>query len=253
MAADDYLKGILLRESVDTRAESPVRAVQGQLMPALNHWAGEYLRSVSPSGSFAKGTANKSGTDIDLFISLHSHTPGTLNNIYDTLAQKMTAIGLAPRKQNVSISVRVGNVDVDLVPARRQDNVGEDHSLYKRRGDTWMKTNVATRVALVRNGGRTAETRILKLWRNQKGLDFLSFYLELTTIEALRGKGPGTLSANVWTVFSYLRDNILSARVVDPANTNNVISDDLAVDEKRAIKRAVEAALAAKDWGEIVR
>ena len=58
MAADDYLKGILLRESVDTRAESPVRAVQGQLMPALNHWAGEYLRSVSPSGSFAKGTAN---------------------------------------------------------------------------------------------------------------------------------------------------------------------------------------------------
>jgi len=41
--------------------------------------------SISPSGSFAKGTANRSGTDIDLFISLSESTPETLKEIYDSL------------------------------------------------------------------------------------------------------------------------------------------------------------------------
>jgi hypothetical protein len=53
-------------------------------------------------------------------------------------------------------------------------------------------------------------------------------------------------------VLQYLRDNFSSARVVDPANTNNVISDDLTVAEKRAIRQAAEAALKAKKWNEIV-
>ena len=43
------------------------------------------MLSISPSGSFAKGTANRSGTDIDLFISLSESTPETLKEIYDSL------------------------------------------------------------------------------------------------------------------------------------------------------------------------
>jgi len=64
MSADDYLQGILQREVVDTSAYSPVRGVQSRLQPAIQEWAGNLLLGVSPSGSFAKGTANHSGTDI---------------------------------------------------------------------------------------------------------------------------------------------------------------------------------------------
>ena len=77
MTADEYLQTILQREAVDTGIYSPVRGVQSQLQPAIQEWAGGYLLSVTPSGSFAKGTANHSGTDIDLFISLAQHTPNT--------------------------------------------------------------------------------------------------------------------------------------------------------------------------------
>lgn len=252
MTADLYLQQILIREAVDTGAYSPVRSVQGLLQPAITAWAGGFLNSITPSGSFAKGTANNSGTDIDLFISLTQSTPNTLKEIYDTLCRKMTEIGLTPRRQNVSVNVKVNGYDVDLVPAKRQGLYSSDHSLYRRKADTWTKTNVATHIAHVSQSGRTNEVRILKLWRNQKGLEFPSFYLELTTINALSGTRQ-SLSDGVFTVFRYLRDTFPGARVVDPANTNNIISDDLTAAERGRVRDAAAAALAATDWNQIVR
>lgn len=251
MSADTYLQTILAREAVDMSPLSPVRGVQATISPLIRAWAGTQLVSINPSGSFAKGTANRSGTDIDLFISLAVDTTNPLKEIYESLAKRLQENGYTPRRQNVSLNIRVGGTDVDLVPAKRQDNVSEDHSLYRRRADTWTKTNVVKHIAHVRAGGRIAETRVLKLWRNQKGLNFPSFYLELTVIAALAGK-VGTVSSNVWTVFQYLRDPFSNARVVDPANTNNIISDDLTVSDKAKVKAAAERALAAKDWSEIV-
>jgi len=252
LSADSYLQNILSREAVDTGIFSPVRGVQTTIEPVIREWAGGFLSSLSPSGSFAKGTANKSGTDIDLFISLSSATTETLKDIYESLFKKMSQSGYNPKRQNVSINVRVNGYDVDLVPAKRQDTYSDDHSLYRRRADTWTKTNVTTHISHVRNGSRLNETRILKLWRNQKGIDFPSFYLELTVIEALSGQYFGTLSGNVLKVFEYLRDRFSNARVVDPANTNNIISDDLTAAEKSKVTAAAEQALKASDWNQIV-
>jgi tRNA nucleotidyltransferase (CCA-adding enzyme) len=140
MTADEYLGGILTREAVDRSLNSPVRGVAQTLAPVIQKWSAGYLISVTPSGSFAKGTANKSGTDIDLFISLASNTPSALKEIYDTLFNALTAAGYQPKPQNVSISVRVGGYDVDLVPAKRQDAYSSDHSLYRHKADTWTKT-----------------------------------------------------------------------------------------------------------------
>lgn len=100
-------------------------------------------------------------------------------------------------------------------------------------------------------GGRIAETRVLKLWRDQHQLDFPSFYLEMVAILALSGKRGG-LSDNVWTVFQYLRDSFVDARFADPANTNNIISDDLTANEKAAIRTAATRTLAASNWSQIV-
>jgi hypothetical protein len=251
MSADAYLQQILNREAVDTGPYSPVRGVQSTLAPLIRDWARTKLVSINPSGSFAKGTANASGTDIDLFISLAADTTNPLKEIYGTLAQRLQDTGYTVRRQNVSLNIRVGMIDVDLVPAKRQDNTSEDHSLYRRKADTWTKTNVIKHISYVRAGGRIAETRVLKLWRDQHQLDFPSFYLEMVAILALTGKWGG-LSDNIWTVFQYLRDSFVNARFVDPANTNNIISDDLTANEKSAIRVAATRALAASNWSQIV-
>lgn len=252
MTADEYLQAILRREAVDTGILSPVRGVQAVIHPIIKEWAGIRLVSLSPSGSFAKGTANMSGTDIDLFISLAHDTQETLKGIYYSLFARMSQRGYPPKHQNVSMNIKVSGYSVDLVPAKRQGPYGDDHSLFRRKADTWTKTNVTTHVSVVQRAGRISESRILKLWRDQKGLDFPSFYLELTVIKALAGR-TGTLSTNVWTVFQYLCDDFLNARVEDPANTNNIISDDLTAAEKAKVRASAVQALAAKDWSDIVK
>lgn len=253
MGADEYLHTILNREAVDTGPLSPVRGVQALLYPIISEWANNLLLNVHPSGSFMKGTTNRSGTDIDLFISLSEQTPETLKEIYQKLFNRMKEKGYTPKQQNVSINVRVNGYSVDLVPAKRQGSYGDDHSLYRRRADTWTKTNVITHVNHVALAGRQRESRILKLWRDQKKLDFSSFYLELVVIDALPWQIPETLSGNVWKVFEYLKSRIQMARIVDPANTNNVISDELSLADKTKIRTAADATLRASDWNEIVR
>ena len=163
-----------------------------------------------------------------------------MKEIYDSLALKQA--GYTPRRQNVSVGMRVNGYDVDLVPAKRQNSYTTDHSLYRRRPDTWTKTNIDTHIATVRAAGQSDAIRILKLWRNQKGLEFPSFYLELTVINALAGRG-GALAQRVAAALEYLRDRFENARLVDPANGANVISDDLTAAEKRAIRAAATAAL----------
>src|SRR6478672_3590542 len=191
--SDAYLYSILQRETVDVSMTSPARQAADVLLPTIHGWAGKWLVAVSPSGSFAKGTANRSGTDIDLLISLHDQTPDPLKHIHETLVTALTAAGHQPRRQNVSIGVNVNGYAVDLVPGKRQNAFTSDHSLYRRRADTWTKTNVDTHIATVQSGGHSDAIRILKLWRGQKGLDFPSFYLEMTVFQALAGR-YGSLS-----------------------------------------------------------
>src|SRR5262245_8592905 len=137
MTADEYLRGVLSRQHVATGLNAPALLAAKALVPAVSAWAGQYLVSIEPSGSFAKGTAVRSGTDIDLFVSLSSATPDTLSEIYNSLFRALAAYN--PQKQNVSLRVRSGSYDVDLVPAKRQGQQGDDHSVYRRKRDTWTK------------------------------------------------------------------------------------------------------------------
>ncbi|TCR76781.1 nucleotidyltransferase [Rhizobium sp. BK376] len=207
---------------------------------------------MEPSGSFAKGTAIHGRTDIDIFASLSSEVTESLAVIYNTLFNRLRDEGFTPRPQNVSIGIKVGAYSVDVVPARRHGPTGEFHSLFRRKAETWTQTNVVTHINEVRNSGRTEEVMVIKAWREHKSLTFPSFYLEMVTIEACRGRKVGDLAENVWATLAYIRDNITRAVFIDPANTNNRISDDLTAAEKQALATAASVARQATNWGQIV-
>ena len=257
MTPDQYLWNLLLKQTVDTGPQSPVRSTLVTLRPLIEAWANQFLVSITPSGSFAKGTANLRGTDIDLFISLSPQTAETLQQIYDSLFNKLVASSYSPKRQNVSINITVGGYRVDLVPGKQQDVFSGDHSLYRRRANKWTKTNVNTHITHIIQSRRQNEIRTIKLWRDQRGLDFPSFYLELAVVDALGSAGAlnqagGSLATNVWRAFTYLRDSLGARRLQDPANTNNIVSDELSAAEKTLIAKAAAQALQAKTWEEIV-
>lgn len=138
------------------------------------------------------------------------------------------------------------NKDVDLVPAKRQGQYGNDHSLYKRKTDSWTKTNIDTHIHKIKNSGRITEIVALKIWRENHSLDFPSIYLECFAIEVLSGRNLYSSADNFRFLLENIRDNINNRRIIDPANSNNILSDELNYSEIK--KLAVQATSRSPIW-----
>ena len=218
----------------------------------IRRWAGDQLASLDLSGSVKKGTAIKGRSDCDLFISLKANTKNTLGEIYDSLFNALAAAGFQPRRQNVSIGIRKNGLDIDLVPAKRHPGYLNRHSLHVRNGGTWTQTNVQTHINQVKNSGRTREIILTKIWCKRHGLKFPSIVLELAVIRALHGKWTYNTAANFKTVLEYLSNQFATARLVDPSNTNNVVSQSLSAAEKRAIVNQARVSLRNSNWNKVV-
>lgn len=249
---DDYIRRVLAKHAVAQGPGSPAETTGQAMYPWIANWAGTCLAEVRFSGSYAKGTGVSGTTDVDLFISLKSDTSGTLSEIYWNLYRTAHSAGLAPRAQNVSVGVTFQGLSVDLVPGRIQSGYTHWHSLYRRRTDSWTQTNVAKHIEIVGGSGRTEEIRALKVWRKLAGLDWPSFYLELTVLDACHGRAQGDLANNVWQTLRYIQSSFASARVVDPSNTNNYLSDELTAAEKASVVAAAGHALVQDNWGKIL-
>lgn len=253
MTPDKYLREVLRDYTVKPVTTARAILLSKELYPPIRLWANRILGTtgtqssifethknllkIQTTGSIVKGTNIIGSTDVDLFVSLSYKTPGTLREIYTSLYQYLNLCRLSIRKQDVSIGVNYKGVWIDLVPAKKQSGPTNDHSIYRSKTGKWTKTNVQKHVSLVSKSGRKNEIRALKIWRNLHKLHFPSFYLELTVIEALKGALFGRLDVNLQKVFEYLSGDLKDKRIVDPANSNNIVSEDLNLQEKQEIAR----------------
>ena len=249
MSGDTYLRSILRKYDIDVDG---AKAAGNTIYPVIQNWGRSYLVKAEFSGSLAKGTGVNLGTDADIFISVSSTTPGTLADLYETLFNAVTQSGYTARRQNVSIGTAVNGYKIDLVPGKRQSQHGNSHSLYKSRSNSWTLTNINTHINHVKGSNRADEIRMAKIWRQLHNLDFPSFYLEMAVIDSLRYATVGNLSANFHKVLQFFRDNLPSTRYVDPANSNNIISDDLNATQKAAVSNQAKSSLNQQTWGGVV-
>lgn len=211
--------------------------------PALSSWGGDHILGIRPSGSLAKGTAVRGGTDIDFFVSLKSTVPVDLRHIYDTLLDAFLRAGLPAYRKNVAVGLDIDGVKIDVTPGRRQHGFGGDHSLYSNKSGTWLKTNIGKQIRHVSESRRVPEIRLMKIWRNRLNLEWPSYYLELFVISALYGRRAGALESNIRHIFILMDGELATKRIIDPANTNNVVSNSLTVSEKFSLADAANFAL----------
>jgi hypothetical protein len=111
---------------------------------------------------------------------------------------------------------------------------------------------VALHIDTVRNSGRQREIRAIKIWSHIRGLEWPSLYLELFTIQALRGRPSTALADNVAHALRTIATMLLSTRIEDPANSNNILSDDLTLQEKGRITAMAAQSAQAQNWGEVI-
>ncbi len=237
---DYYLQNVIERHAPNIYfvAENKIN----ELTPHIHAWANGHEYEIKLSGSLAKGTGITGTTDIDIFISLHPSVKecNSLDTVYSTLRNRMSAVGYSVREQNVSLGIDHTGLKVDLVPGVKHHPLGFDHSIWKRKKQTWTKTNIDSHINSVKNSGRIDDIKLIKIWRKNKELDFPSFYLELSVIEALKGTSltDSSLSSNFVKVMNYLASDFESKVIKDPSNDNNEVSEELTQEEKNKIKQA---------------
>jgi len=226
----------------------------------LQNWASTCFIATINSGSRAKGTAISLASDVDYLVSLTSDcnaNNGGLKSIYDALHTFLNTNYSPVWKQNVSFRIKIGTLEVDITPARKHSGNTNDHWIYVSKQDTWRQTNIQKHITDISNSGRQNEIKLLKIWRELNRLDFPSIYLEYMTINTLSGKSKDAtkLADNFWFVLQELSkdtNNPLNSRIVDPANSTNILSELLNATEKKAIITLAKTAAGQKKWNDIV-
>ena len=252
MTPDQYVESVLSKYAVARGPNSPSERLAVSVTPAIQSWAGQQLNIIQFSGSYAKETAVRGTSDVDLLISLKSDTTNSLKEIFNSLYDLANRNTWSPRKQNVSIRITINGTLADLVPAKVQSGYQNYHSLYLCKRDSWTQTNVTLHVEKVRNSRRLCEIRAIKIWRLIHNLDWPSLYLELFAIQSLSGRSQTSLSENVLHVLRTMEKSLTSTRIEDPSNTNNILSDELTTQEKQRIGNLAGQSVRKQNWGDII-
>lgn len=163
------------------------------------------------------------------------------------------------QKQRVSVGlvflVDGDEVFIDVVPGREllQDDYIETTrlNLFVRptilETSSSIQTNIQKHIDLIK--GKTVERniiRLLKVWKVNHHKKYIkSFLLELLVIRAFDScpELPTGLWETLKMVMEYIRDNIETIRLEDPANSNNVVSDTLTDNEKKNFSLEMKAIL----------
>ncbi len=209
------------------------------LKQRLKEWAGNCLIEICNSGSYAKGTAIKLSSDIDYLISLKSdcnENNGGLQSIYNSLYERLCLHYKNVRKQNVSFRLNINGLEVDVTPARKHRGNTNNHWLFISKKNTWKQTNIQKHINDISQSGRIKEIKLFKIWRELHKLDFPSIYLEYLIVkEILIFKPKDNIESNFWSILENLaqgKNASLGKRLIDPANSSNILSDLLTNNEK---------------------
>lgn len=252
MTPDDYIQLTIDKYELPSGAESPAQRAATELEPLIKQWAGRFLVGIEPCGSYAKGTRVKGGTDIDLLISLGPRTPFEMPKIYEHLFTWLQKRGHRPIRQNISVGLEYQGLVFDLIPAKQEWGAANNHLIFETARNRTTRTNFGVHNKFIRESGCLNEIKALKIWRTQRELLFPSFYLELVVVDALRRQPKNLLAANFEHLLIYLRDVFPGAPYRDPANHENIVSDDLLRHEKLAIADAAAESLKQKEWNRII-
>ncbi len=250
---DQYIKQVVAQHTPNSTYV--IQDKINELRPHIHAWANGHAYVLKLSGSLAKGTGITDTTDIDLFVSLDPSvgTYNTLENVYNTLRNRFSGAGYMTREQNISIGINHTGLKIDVVAGVKNHILGLDHSVWKRKAKTRTKTNVDAHINLVKNSGRVFDIKMIKIWRKLHDLDFPSFYLELSVIEALKGTGllGSSPAGNFVKIMNYLVSDFENTVIKDPSNQSNEVSDELTIVEKRQIKNLAQTTLAGS-WNQAI-
>jgi hypothetical protein len=247
---DQYAASVVEEYHVAADTESPSHRAADELVPLIKQWGKQFLQGITLSGAYAKKTAVSFYSDVDVLIALKPVPGKEMKNIFWSLFEFLSDHDVPVQTWAVSMQVKALGMKVDLIPAYRER--GSGCVLFNKKTGGDVHTDLTQHVHLVGNSGRQQEICALKIWRECDKLDLPSLYLEPTVLKALESQLYGQLTHNVAAVLRYIGNRFEQVEVRDPANEDNVVSNDLSAKEKKAIAKAARDALYDENWKKIL-
>lgn len=248
MTADEYLRGLLAQQDLSSAELLALQNMRDQIQGQLSTLAGG--PRFYYAGSYGKKTIIRARYDLDIVMYWPSTATYTIKGIYDAVGDVLKKNWSHVNSKTVSWELPFqGGFHIDIVPGRALDPQYREANLYRTDTGTTLKTSLKTHIETVRNSGRRDAIRLMKLWRERRRVPFKkSFLLEMLTIDGCKGRRFDDLGAQVQAALIHIRDNIQTCNVLDPANSNNSLSDDLTNAQRKAIRDAAHAAAQATSW-----
>jgi len=249
ISTEQYAASIVEKYHVQADTESPSHRAADEIIPVVKDWGKQYLQGLTLTGAYAKNTAVSVSSHVDVLVSL-SPVPGReIKNVFWNLFEYLSDHDRRPRTREVSIQVAAHGLKVDLIPAYRERN---GNILFNKKSGAAVHTDLARHVHLVANSGRQQEICAFKIWRERNSLEFPSLYLEMIVLKALEAERFGQLAENVLAVLRFIANRMEHVTVCDPANGDNILSNDLTAKEKADIAKAARDALYDENWKKIL-
>jgi hypothetical protein len=194
-------------------------------------------------GSYGKHTMIREAFDLDL-VAYFPHTdPRSLADISGAVHAALVAGKYVVHPQSVALRVLYnGGFHVDVVPGRAEDDTFRFANLYKRaQPPTTLRTSLKMHIDAVRKTGLGPIVRLLKLWRLRQGVSIKTFALELLVARAMANQQPADYGNAVVTVLRFIENEMPTIRLVDPANSANVL--EITSQQRKSVAEAAARSL----------
>lgn len=245
--ADNYLHNVLSENNI--RGNRTLNAIavkkRDQIKNFLSNEFNEMLVGNPVNwGSTARGTAVGDNFDFDIIVPFSGSSFTSLEEMYDAvyeaLYRKFDGANTKVRKQKRSLGVTfyVNGLELhfDVVPGREINDYRTDKelNLFVRPDNFWtntsrMKTNLdAHRSMTVNRPEERKVVKLLKLYRDRNALSAKSTVIQLIVMRAFDHQPPAySLANNLVYAMEYIAENLATLRLLDPANSGNVVSESM--------------------------
>lgn len=249
MAIHDYLQRLLDSQELSTRQETDLQAHKKEVTDFLREEFGA-TPVIKYAGSREKGTMISDSYDLDIVCYFPSSDTRTLKEIRDDVSARLAERYLvepkasAERIRDLKGVTAPMNYHIDVVPGRFIEGT-KDVFLHVQYGDRErMQTNLKTHIDYIVNSGCSDIIRLMKLWVCRNHLSLKTFVLELFVVETLKGyENKANLRLSFLKLLNEMEDNFENIQLIDPANTNNIVSRLVSATDKSLIADAASNAL----------
>ncbi|MCF2140416.1 MAG: hypothetical protein K9W44_10230 [Candidatus Lokiarchaeota archaeon] len=209
--------------------------------------------SMFMAGSFKKNTWIKEYHDLDMFL-IWEPNFGDIKKIFYQVEDALHLEWNKIIKKKVAWCLPYNKTfHVDIVPSV-QDSHDPDYSyLYNSETEQYLRTSLNRHINEIEKYNRRDVIRLLKLWKFRKNVPISTFLLEIMVHLACWNITRTSLSIQLETCLEYIARNICDREYYDPANKQNIVTDNLTSREKKEIEQKAYQALNRTYWGEIFK